>query len=102
MDAARLRALLEAAQDVRDSVSMLEQEIMRALSESQTRTPLTDQTREGSDEWFTQAGLGEWLKVSKTTVYRLISGGQIPSYRLGRAVRIRRRDVERWLETNAP
>ena len=50
------------------------------------------------DEWFTLAELGDWLKVSRTTVYRLIREKRIPAYRVGCSPRIRRRDVERWLE----
>jgi excisionase family DNA binding protein len=102
MDPDRLRTLLEVVRAVQDSVSRLERELMAVLSESQTRAAHAGHTREGSEEWFTLAELGEWLKVSRTTVYKLMSTGQIPSYRVGRTVRIRRRDVESWLETNGP
>lgn len=53
-----------------------------------------------TNDWFTLAELGEWLKVSRTTAYRLVSTGEIPAYRLGQAIRVRRADVERWLEEN--
>jgi excisionase family DNA binding protein len=36
--------------------------------------------------------------VSRTTVYRLVSNKEMPSYRIGQSVRVRRTDVERWLE----
>lgn len=51
-----------------------------------------------SDEWLTLAELAAWLKVGRTSVYRLIASGAVPSYRVGRSVRVRRADVERWLE----
>jgi excisionase family DNA binding protein len=47
------------------------------------------------DEWFILAELADWLKISRTTAYRFIRERRIPAYRIGRATRVRRRDVER-------
>jgi excisionase family DNA binding protein len=77
----------------------MEQELLSALSAKQLRRDLPESQRGNTpDEWFTLAELGDWLKVSRTTAYRLIREGHIPAYRVGRSPRIRRRDVERWLE----
>jgi excisionase family DNA binding protein len=38
--------------------------------------------------------------VGRTFTYSLIKSGQLPSYRVGRLLRVRRRDVDRWLEHN--
>ncbi len=70
MDPARLEALLESVQAVQDAISDLEREVMAAL-----------------------AALAAWLKVGRTTVYRLITSRAVPSYRIGRSVRVRRVDV---------
>ena len=43
--------------------------------------------------------LREWLGIGRTKCYELLSRGEIPSYRIGSLRRIRRADVERWLET---
>ena len=51
-----------------------------------------------NEEWLTLAEVAAWLKVGRTTVYRLITSGAVPSYRVGRSVRVRRADVEGWLE----
>jgi putative molybdopterin biosynthesis protein len=40
------------------------------------------------------------LQTGRTFTYSLIRSGELPSYRVGRLLRIRRRDVERWLEDN--
>ena len=52
-----------------------------------------------SQEWLTPSALGEWLGIGRTTVYTLLHD-QIPSHRVGRSIRIRRQDLEDWLEAN--
>lgn len=97
MDGTRLKALLEAVRAVQESVSGLEREIMSALAEGNSRgAPSIKQP--GADELLTLAELEELLKVGRTTIYRLLSTREIPSYRIGRSVRVRRTDVDRWLE----
>ncbi len=52
-------------------------------------------------EWLTTDELGRWLGIGRTKTYELISRNEIPSYMLGgRIRRIRRQDVEAWLERN--
>jgi excisionase family DNA binding protein len=51
-----------------------------------------------SSEWLSAAELRSWLGLGKTKVQELLQTGQIPSYRIGRTRRIRRGDVERFLE----
>jgi excisionase family DNA binding protein len=100
MDPARLEALLETIGAVQDSVSRLEREIMAALAEDGSQTQIPAGSSDITNEWFTLAELGEWLKVSRTTAYRLVSSNELPGYRIGRTIRVRRADVERWIEEN--
>jgi excisionase family DNA binding protein len=51
-------------------------------------------------EWFTPEELVRWLGLGRTKVYELLRSGEIPSYMIGRVRRIRRRDVEAWLDRN--
>jgi excisionase family DNA binding protein len=51
-------------------------------------------------EWYTVNELQRWLRLGRSKTYELIQTGEIPSYRIGRIVRIRRQDVETWLEEN--
>ncbi len=52
------------------------------------------------DERLTLAEPAARLKAGRTTVNKLITSGAVPSYRVGRSVRVRRADVERWLGEN--
>jgi len=99
MDREQLTNLLEAVRSVRAGVFQMEQELLSALTEEQVHRDAPESQRGNTpDEWFTLAELGDWLKISRTTAYRLIRDRHIPAYRVGRATRVRRRDVERWLE----
>jgi excisionase family DNA binding protein len=99
MDREHLNRLLEAVRGVRVSVLQMEQELLSALSAAQIHCDAQESQRGNTpDEWFTLTELGDWLKISRTTAYRLIRDRHIPAYSIGRATRIRRRDVERWLE----
>src|SRR5215213_7155445 len=99
MDREHLGNLLETVRSIRAGVFQMEHELPSALTADQVRRDAPECQRGSTpDEWFTLAELGEWLKISRTTVYRLIREGRIPTYRIGRATRVRRHDVERWLE----
>lgn len=39
-----------------------------------------------------------YLRVNARTVYRLIRAGSLPAVRVGRQWRIRREDLDRWLD----
>jgi len=47
---------------------------------------------------FTPEEVAELLCVSRYTVYRLIEQGNIPSVHIGRLRRVRKVDLERWME----
>lgn len=40
-----------------------------------------------------------YLKVKSRTIYRLINTGGLPAVRVGRQWRIRRRDLDTWLDS---
>jgi len=44
--------------------------------------------------------LAKILKISKTAVYRIISGRKIPFYKIGHNVRFAEKDVLKYLEDN--
>ncbi len=54
----------------------------------------------GAEELLTVPQVQELLKVGRTFAYSLVRSGELPSYRVGRLIRVRRRDVELWLESN--
>jgi excisionase family DNA binding protein len=51
-------------------------------------------------EWLTVADLCQLLDIGRTLAYQLIAERAIPAVRIGRAIRMRRTDVEKWLEEN--
>jgi excisionase family DNA binding protein len=54
----------------------------------------------GLGEWLTVVQVTEWLQVSTRTIRRHMESGSLPAVNLGgRAVRIRRADLEAWLQT---
>ena len=51
-------------------------------------------------EWMSPAELREWLGIGKTKCYEVLSRGEVPSYKVGKLRRVRRSDVERWLDSH--
>jgi excisionase family DNA binding protein len=51
-------------------------------------------------EWWTITELHDWLGLGRSKAYELIQSGEIPSHRIGRVIRVRRQDVEEWLQNN--
>ena len=48
-------------------------------------------------QFLTVAEVARALRVSNMTVYRLITGGQLPAVRVGKSYRLREEDVDRFL-----
>jgi len=47
---------------------------------------------------YTIPEVAEYLKMSKSKVYDLVKRQKIPYIRIGRNVRIRQSDLDKWLE----
>lgn len=58
------------------------------------------ETQAEDKEWFSPDELWRWLSLGRTKTYELLQSGEIPSHKIGRVRRIRRRDIEVWLERN--
>lgn len=43
--------------------------------------------------------VAELLKIGRTRTFELIAAGELPVVRIGRAVRVPRHDLERWLRS---
>ncbi len=50
------------------------------------------------NELLTVAEVAELLRVSTMTVYRLIRTGELPAVRVGRNYRVRRADLDMYLQ----
>jgi excisionase family DNA binding protein len=51
-----------------------------------------------SDRILTIDELAKYLKVGKTTLYRLAQDGKIPGQKVGKHWRFNRDSIDRWLE----
>lgn len=52
----------------------------------------------GSDEWVGAPGAADMLGIGLRTLYRRIDAGELPAYRFGRVIRLRRRDIDIFVE----
>ena len=52
-------------------------------------------------EWITYKQAAELSELSRTTLWKLLSAGEIKAARIGRAVRINRRSLDEYLERAA-
>jgi excisionase family DNA binding protein len=51
---------------------------------------------------FTISGFGEYLKISKSTPYKLAREGSIPGRKVGKQWRFRKDAVDDWLRQRGP
>ncbi|MGF1472110.1 MAG: helix-turn-helix domain-containing protein [Rubrobacteraceae bacterium] len=49
-------------------------------------------------EFLSLKEVQELLGIGSTKAYELVAKGKIPSIRIGRAIRINRRELDRWLD----
>lgn len=54
------------------------------------------------DEFIQMKDLRDWLGVSRSQSYALLksNSGPLPAYRIGGSIRIKKQDVEEWLENH--
>lgn len=51
-----------------------------------------------SSEVMTVKELAAYLKIPKSTLYKLVREGQMPSQKVGRHLRFRKETIDRWLD----
>ncbi len=44
--------------------------------------------------------LASYLKLSKSTLYKLVQRGDVPGTKIGKHWRFRRESIDRWIEEN--
>ena len=49
-------------------------------------------------EWLKVPEVAGVLRIARGRAYELVAEGEIPSVRIGRSVRVSRRELEKWLE----
>lgn len=54
----------------------------------------------GSVDWLSTADAAQALGITPRTLYRFINQGDLPAYRFGRVIRVKRVDVEAFIESS--
>ena len=53
------------------------------------------------EQLLSVAQVAEYLNVDKFTIYRLVTDGQIPAFKVGNQWRFKRKMIENWLLKNS-
>jgi excisionase family DNA binding protein len=57
--------------------------------------------KDAGTEVLTVPEAASYLRVSQKTIQRLISGGKLKAFSVGRAIRIRRTELQRFIDENS-
>lgn len=49
-------------------------------------------------EWLKVPEVAEELRIARSRAYELVGTGEIPAVKIGRSVRVSRKELDRWLE----
>jgi len=55
-----------------------------------------------TDKWLTLDELTEYLKLSKSHLYRMTQNGDIPASKIGRQWRFDRDEIDDWMKSKKP
>lgn len=53
-------------------------------------------------EYLKVPEVAEVLRIARSRAYELVADGEIPSVRIGRSVRVNRRELDKWLKEQRP
>jgi excisionase family DNA binding protein len=90
-----LKRLEQALEEHRRASEALEEALLAELR-SQNR----DSQDQSSHELLSIQDLCQELGMGKSWVYRRLKSGEIPSIKLGHNIKVRRKDLEEYLEDN--
>ena len=49
-------------------------------------------------EWLKVPEVADVLRIARSRAYELVADGEIPAVKIGRSVRVSRKELDRWLE----
>ncbi len=55
-----------------------------------------------TDKWLTLDELAEYLKLSRTKLYRMAQEGEIPASKIGAQWRFNRKEIDDWVSSQRP
>ena len=89
-------ALRQALEDAESALLELEQ----TLFEQKKHVPEPQEPRAKEEDLLSILEVCQQIGMSKSWVHKRIKSGEIPSIRLGNNIKVRRGDLEEYLETN--
>jgi excisionase family DNA binding protein len=54
-----------------------------------------------SDDILTIKEISDYLKVSEKTIYRMVSRGEIPAFKMGTTWRFQKSAIEEWIKNQS-
>ena len=97
-----LKQLKEALQAHHQALEQLESALLefeQNISGEATLAPQQDEQR-GGVQLLSIPQLGQELGMGKSWIYRRLRSGEIPSVRLGRTIKVRRDELEEYLQSH--
>jgi excisionase family DNA binding protein len=94
----RLKQALQAHHQALEELESALLEFEESISGEAALRPQEDEAQRGGAQLLSIAQLCQELGMGKTWVYRRLRSGEIPSVRLGRSIKVRREELEEYLE----
>ncbi len=95
--ATRPERVKESLDNLRQALEELESRLLEFEEALEGEETVRPQSREGL-ELLSIPEVCQELGMGKSWVYRRIQSGEIPSVKLGRSIKVKREDLERYLE----
>jgi excisionase family DNA binding protein len=94
----RLKEALEAYRQALEDLESALIEFEESISGEAAPRPQEDEAQRSGAQLLSIAQLCQELGMGKSWVYRRLRSGEIPSVRLGRSIKVRREELEEYLE----
>ncbi len=95
-----LEAVRQALESHRQATEELESTFLRLKETLEGQGTLRQSTGQGSSELLSIVQVCQELAMGKSWVHQRIKSGEIPSVRLGRNIKVKRQDLQEYLENH--
>ncbi|MEQ8840568.1 MAG: helix-turn-helix domain-containing protein [Acidimicrobiales bacterium] len=68
-------------------------------SDGSTGDSTEDESADREIEWLSTLAAAERVGVTQRTLYRFINEGQLPAFKFGRVIRLKKADVDTYIES---
>ena len=96
-----LEAIRRALESHRQAIEELESTFLRLEETLEGQSTFRHPDAQGSSELLSVTQVCQQLAMGKSWVHQRIKSGEIPSVRLGRNIKVKRQDLEKYLEDHS-